>query len=96
VFYEPQKIELLPLPGSRPASRKIAGTIEPHVEWTRESKILRQMLLKKFPVASCESFVRSLCQTAWADFRHKVLGSFFSDSCFNQFFHQRGWQRVIV
>ena len=60
VFYEPQKIELLPLSGSGPASLKISSTIEPDIERTRKSKILRKMLLKKLSIAGCKSFVGSL------------------------------------
>jgi hypothetical protein len=57
VFDEPQKIELLTLPGSGPASCKISSTIKPHIERTRESKILGKMLLKKFPIACGKSFI---------------------------------------
>src|SRR5207253_459632 len=61
MFYEPQKVELLTLPGSGPASLKVSSTIEPHIERARESKILRKMLLEKFPITGGKSFVRSLC-----------------------------------
>jgi hypothetical protein len=57
MFYQPQKIEFLTLPGSRPTSREISGTIQPHIERTRESKILGKMLLKKFPIACSKSFI---------------------------------------
>src|SRR5216683_2256103 len=60
MFYKPQKLELLTLPGSGPASLKVSSTIEPHIERTGEGKILRKMLLKKLPIARCKSFVRSL------------------------------------
>jgi hypothetical protein len=61
MFYESQKIELLTLPGSGPASLKISFAIKSHIERTRESKILRKMLLKKLPIAGSKSFVGSLC-----------------------------------
>jgi hypothetical protein len=61
MFYKPQKVELLTLPGSGPAFREISSTIKSHIERTRESKILRKMLLKKLPIAGCKSFIRSLC-----------------------------------
>jgi len=61
MFYESQKIEILTLPGSGPASLKISFAIKPHVEWTRKSEILGKMLFEKFPIAGCKSFIRSLC-----------------------------------
>src|SRR5205809_4466267 len=73
VFYEPQKIELLTLPGSGPASREVSGTIQPHIRRAGESKILSKMLLKKFSIACSKSLIRSLCQTAWTGFRHKLV-----------------------
>jgi hypothetical protein len=61
VFYEPQKVELLTLSGSRPAPLKISSVIEAHIESARKCKILSQMLLKKSSIADGERFVRSLC-----------------------------------
>jgi len=57
MFYEAQKVELLTLSGSGPTSREISSTVEPHIEWTRESKILGKMLLKKFPIACGKSLI---------------------------------------
>jgi hypothetical protein len=57
VFYQPQKIELLTMPGSWPASCEISSTIKPRIEWTGESKILGKMLLEKFPIACSKSFI---------------------------------------
>src|SRR4030095_4880314 len=53
------------------------------------------MLLKKLPIARCKSFVRSLCQTSRADFRHNLSRPVFRYACFDHFFHQRDRQRVI-
>src|SRR5207248_9711962 len=61
VFHQPQKFEFLTMPCSGPASRKISSTIQPHIERTRESKILSKMLLEKFPIACSKSLIRSLC-----------------------------------
>jgi hypothetical protein len=72
LFYQPQKIEPLTLPCAGPASGEISSAIEAHIERTRENKIVRKMLLKKFPIASRERFVRSLRQTAWTDFWHTL------------------------
>src|SRR5262245_16883375 len=57
VFDQPQKIELLTLPGSGPATSEISNTIQPHLQQARESKVLGQMLLKKFPIACRKSFI---------------------------------------
>jgi hypothetical protein len=61
MFYEPQKVELLALPGTWPASFQVSFAIKAHIEWAGKSEILRKMPLKKFPVAGCKSLVRSLC-----------------------------------
>src|ERR1044071_2054738 len=95
MFYQPQKIELLPLSGSGPTSLKVSDTIEPYIERTGKSKILSKMLLKKLSVARCKSLVRSLCQTACAEFWHKILSPLFRYPCFDQFFYQGGRQRII-
>jgi hypothetical protein len=61
VLCQLQEFEFLTLARSRPASLKISSTIEPHIERTRKSEILRKVLLEKFPIASSKSSVRSLC-----------------------------------
>src|SRR5436190_17865194 len=60
VLYQPQEVEFLAIPRSRPASLKISIAIKSHIERTRESKILCKMLFKKFPVAGCKGLVRLL------------------------------------
>jgi len=61
MFYEPQKVELLTLPSTWPAPLEVSFAIKAHIEWAGKSEILCKMPLKKFPVAGCKSFVRSLC-----------------------------------
>src|SRR6266508_2555199 len=61
MFYEPQQVELLTLPGTWPAPLEVSFAIKAHIEWAGKSEILCKMPLKKFPVAGCKSFVRSLC-----------------------------------
>src|SRR5882762_5718130 len=58
-------------------------------------KFSTRWLLKEFPIARCKTFVRSLCKTAEADSRHKLSSQVFRHPCFDQFFHQRGRQRII-
>src|SRR5262249_57841279 len=80
---------------SRPHRQEVASRMESNMEGTEKDKILGKMLLENLQIARRKSFVRSLCQTAWTDFRHKGLSAVFRYTRFDQFLHQRQRQRLI-